>query len=89
MKVLAVVFAGLLLTACDSSFIMSQADKEEIANRACADILATRNYESGYRMKRFNEARNKVGKPAWSLTSEMLDFTLKYSSRQECIDLIL
>ena len=57
MKKTILIVGALLLVGCGPS----QQEKERIAEMACAEIMATRNFEEARRIKILNEARLEVG----------------------------
>ena len=66
----------------------SYEEKRNIAKEACAEIMATRGFESARRIKVLNEARKKTGLEPWPLNSEALDTSLKWTGKQWCEDQI-
>ena len=82
MRFASIVIFSIILSACDSSF-MSDEEKINIAERACAEALATRKFESARRVKLINDARATLGKGVYPLDP---DFMIIYGN---CLSIIL
>ena len=83
MKFINILIFSIMLSSCGSSF-MSDEEKINIAERACAEAKATRNFETARRVKLINDARAKLGKGVYPLSSP--DFMIIYGN---CLNIIL
>ena len=84
MKKILLIAGALLLVGCGPS----QKEKENIAEMACAEIMATRNFEEARRIKILNEARLEVGlDPIYS--SSLFETNIRLGGRSSCIDYII
>ena len=82
MRFIYIFIFSIILSGCGSSS-MSDVEKINIAERACAEALATRKIESARRVKLINDARAKLGKGVYRLDP---DFMIVYGN---CLTLIL
>ena len=63
-------------------------EKENIAEMACAEIMATRNFESARRVRIINEARQEVGlDPVFS--SSLFESSIRLGGKSACINYII
>ena len=84
MKKIILIAGALLLVGCGPS----QQEKELIAGMACAEIMATRNFEEARRIKILNEARLEVGlEPI--VSSSLFETNIRLGGRSSCIDYII
>lgn len=83
MKKIILIVGASLLVGCGPS----QQEKERIAEMACAEIMATRNFEEARRIKILNEARLEVGlEPI--VSSSLFETNIRLGGRSSCIDYI-
>jgi len=77
----------LFLVSCGPS----QQEKERIADKACAEIMETRKFESSKRIQVLNDARFEVGDydSVYPMDDDFLWSSLSLGGRQSCIDSII
>ena len=85
MKKIILIAGALLLVGCGPS----QKEKEQIAEIACAEIMATRNFEEARRIKILNEARVEVGLDPIIYFSSMFEASIRLGGMSSCIDYII
>ena len=84
MKKFILIVGALILVSCGPS----QQEKERIAEIACAEIMATRNFEEARRVRIINEARLEVGlDPIYSSSS--FETIIRLGGKSSCIDYII
>jgi len=66
----------------------SQKEKENIAEMACAEIMATRNFEEARRIRILNEARLEVGLDPFP-SSSLFEINIRLGGKSSCIDYII
>jgi hypothetical protein len=82
MRFIYIFIFSIILSGCGSSS-MSDEEKINIAERACAEASATRNFETARRVKLINDARAKLGKGVYPFDP---DFMIVYGN---CLSIIL
>jgi len=84
MKRIILIAGALLLVGCGPS----QQEKERIAEMACAEIMATRNFEEARRIKIINEARQEVGLDP-IVSSSLFETNIRLGGKSSCIKYII
>ncbi|URQ63158.1 hypothetical protein M9B40_05385 [SAR86 cluster bacterium] len=84
MRLITVLLISAILFGCSETMFMSDEEKINIAERACAEAKATRQFESARRVRLINDARAKLGKGVYPLSSP--DFMIIYGN---CLSIIL
>ena len=90
MKRIILIAGALLLVGCGPS----QKEKERVAQVACSEIMATRNFEEARRIKIINEARLEVGlDPIGFLNpiygTALFETNIRLGGKSSCIDYII